>query len=67
METKWSMALGVLLLFFVFLVDLLVTSMRGMTLNSPLGDHLKVLSILINVVWVANAIGIVIYKGTERS
>lgn len=67
METKWSMALGVLLLFFVFLVDLLVTSMHGMTLNSPMGDHLKVLAILINVVWVANAIGIVIYKGTERS
>ena len=67
METKWSMALGVLLLFFVFLVDLLVTYMHGMMLNSPLGDYLKVLAILINVVWVANAIGIVIYKGTERS
>ena len=67
METKWSMALGVLLLFFVFLVDLLVTYIHGMTLNSPLGDYLKVLAILINVVWVANAIGIVIYKGTERS
>ena len=67
METKWSMVLGVLLLFFVFLVDLLVTYMHGMTLNSPLGDHLKVLAILFNVVWVAKAIGIVIYKGTERS